>query len=402
MSARTKVPFFDQGLFLLHLNRGKEELRRGEYSLARHELEDALQLRPHDPEVLSNLSFTLFHLGHFDDAERMTRELLTTHAGSVPLLFNLGLILYKSGREAEAVEPLRGVLTLAPTHRKAHLTLGMVLQKMGVTDEARQHFRAAGADRKAGYDGDDTLARAARKAATLEDDEERANISTSPIVKPDRVEALEGGDEVLRVEPEQEPPLSAPLRPPPAAAGAFQTRSGGFVSGDTASGIYVRRGALTGRTGSPLLAADRQLSGSLAQVLIRATGDGAVLLVSRGRHPHLLSLSEEFLSVEPNRLLGFEASLMFREDPAFEFRRHISAPFLKLFGRGAVALAVTSEPARFEVAAGQPLTIAARTVVAYGGDLSPDLLEETDPLAELGAGPVFRFVGEGYVLADAG
>ncbi len=130
-----------------------------------------------------------------------------------------------------------------------------------------------------------------------------------------------------------------------------------------------------------------------------ARGPGTLLLLARGRVPRLRALAEEFVSVEPGRLLAFEASLAYREDPAFEFRRTVT-PFLKLFGTGHVALAVVSEPARFEVSEGEPLTIAARAVVAFGGDLAPDLLEEADAMAELGAGPVLRFSGTGYVLAD--
>ena len=66
-----------------------------------------------------------------------------------------------------------------------------------------------------------------------------------------------------------------------------------------------------------------------------------------------------------------------------------------------MAVAVVSEPARFDVERQNPFTIAARAVVAYGGDVSPELIEESDPIAGLGAGPVLRFVGSGYVLADA-
>jgi hypothetical protein len=110
-------------------------------------------------------------------------------------------------------------------------------------------------------------------------------------------------------------------------------------------------------------------------------------------------LEEEFVSLDPGRLLGFEASLAYREDPAFELRRAV-APFLKLYGSGVVALAVGSEPARFEVTESQPLTLSAKAVVAFGGDLTPDLLEESDPLAEFGSGPVLRFTGTGYVLAE--
>ena len=101
------APFFDHGLFLLHLNRGKEEMRADTTS-ARREFEEAQRLRPHDPEVLLNLSITLFHLGQFEEAERMTRDLLAAHAESVPLLFNLGLILFKSGRDARRESRSRG------------------------------------------------------------------------------------------------------------------------------------------------------------------------------------------------------------------------------------------------------------------------------------------------------
>jgi Flp pilus assembly protein TadD len=54
------APFFDHGLFLLHLNRGKEEMGSGHYETARREFEEARRLRPRDPEVLLDLSITLF------------------------------------------------------------------------------------------------------------------------------------------------------------------------------------------------------------------------------------------------------------------------------------------------------------------------------------------------------
>ena len=103
------APFFDHGLFLLHLNRGKEDLRKGLHDDARREFEEARRFRPNDPEVLSNLALAMFHLGHLEEAERTTRGLLVSHADSVPLLFNLGLILFKAGR-SEAREPLERVL----------------------------------------------------------------------------------------------------------------------------------------------------------------------------------------------------------------------------------------------------------------------------------------------------
>jgi hypothetical protein len=407
------APFFDHGLFLLHLNRGKEEMREGQHELARREFEEAQRLRPHDPEVLLNLSMTLFHLGLYSDAERMTRDLLGSHPDAVPLLFNLGLILFKSGNDAEAREPLEQVLALAPAHRKAHLTLGLILQRVGDTEEAQRHFRMAGAELKDGAEDDDSVSRTARAAAKQSAKDASARTQPTPTVKPEPLDSIGSGARpipaVAKIRPVSSPGVwkfskKAETGPVPGLAapiGPFSPKPGGFLSAACQRGLRVRRGVIVGRSGLPDLEADGRLDPPLGQLLIAASGDGTLLLADQGRVPFLKMLSNEFLSVEPARLLAFEAALSYREDPAFEFRNRIATPFLKLFGTGAVALSVVAEPARFDVEKDQPFTIAARAVVAFGGDLTPELLEESDPIAALGAGPVVRFVGAGTVLADA-
>ena len=181
-------------------------MARGHHEAARREFDEAQRLRPQDPEVLLNLSITLFHLGQFGPAEAKTRELLQEHDDSVPLLFNLGLILFKSGRDAEAVEPLQKVLALAPAHRKAHLTLGLIAQRAGAYDSAQKHFRLAGAELKDGSEGDDSVARTARaaaaevRAATLASPASahdtrpapalRDDTKPTPVVKPEPLDSL--------------------------------------------------------------------------------------------------------------------------------------------------------------------------------------------------------------------
>jgi len=432
MGGSRPAPFFDQGLFLLHLNRGKEEMRKGRWDAARSELLEARRYRPRDGEVLANLAFAHFHLGDLADAERLTREVLSTHAGSAPLLFNLGLILFKSGRIAEAREPLEKVLAIVPGHRKAHLTLGLVLQRLGQTDRAKEHLRSAGADRRAGADGDDTVSRAAR-AATHEAPQpgRDGREETSPIVKPESfavsgvvprtlpgpspsasASAVPRPDEARSAdaaesaaEPSTAPvvrPASVALSVDDATAGAqgpFLPAAGGFLAASSERGILFARAALAGRRGLPLVS-PVQGDGAVAPLLSRATGEGTLLLVSRGRRPWLTRLSGGFLSVDPERLLAFEASLLWREDPAFELRRIVSLPFVKLLGEGEVALAVRAEPALFEVTEAEPLTIAAASVAGYSGAPDVELLEDVDP-ATWGPGPVLRFTGTGTVLADA-
>ncbi|HMM35923.1 MAG TPA: tetratricopeptide repeat protein [Thermoanaerobaculia bacterium] len=426
MSSRTSepgrsAPFFDHGLFLLHLNRGKEDLRKGLYDDARREFEEARRFRATDPEVLSNLALAMFHLGHLDDAERITRGLLVSHADSVPLLFNLGLILFKAGR-AEAREPLERVLALAPGHRKAHLTVGLLLQREGRLAEANRHFEAAGSERKAGFDGDDTITRTARSAASgpaepgafvpsvkpeaFDDSRARREPSTQPIQAP------QPPPEAPRAAPV--PPAVAPVAPPvpartpvgvpeatPGPRPTFTPRPGGVVAVDLRDGVLVRRTALAGRTGVAELEADGSLPGALSRFFVRGTGAGGVLLVDPRRSLHLVFLRGEFLSADPARLFGFDARLTYREDPAFEFRRQIALPFLKLFGSGAVAFSVAAEPARLEVSSETPLTLSCRSLLAYGGELTVDLVEDSDPLAELGGGPVVTVSGAGWVLIEA-
>jgi len=406
------APFFDHGLFLLHLNRGKEELRKGQVEVARREFEEAKRLRPHDPEVLLNLSITLFHLGSFVEAERLTRELLISHENAVPLLFNLGLILFKSGREDEAREPLERVLALAPAHRKAHLTLGLICQRAGEAERSQKHFRMAGAELKDGAEDDDSISRMARQAAAMPVRTPGAAAPQPPPVKPEPADSMARAGRTLSASGSWSRPISGTFRvgrrpdSSPGLAlvtpvGPFSVKAGGLLAATTGDGLRVRKGSVVGRTGHPVLEADTRLEGTLGGLLLKVSGPGSILLADAGRVPFLRTLSRESLSVEPTRLLAFEETLTYREDPAFERRRELDRPFLKLTGTGAVALSGVSDAARFEVEWGQPLTLVHRVVVAWSGELVPEILEAPEAGAGFEAGPVVRFVGAGYVLADA-
>lgn len=402
------APFFDQGIYLLHLNRGKEELRLGHYEEARRELEDARRIRAQEPEVLANLAFALFHLGQFGEAEAVTRRVLSSFPSSVPLLFNLGLILFKAGRFAEAREPMERVLQVAPDHRKAHLTLGLVLQKLGKGEEAQVHFRGAGSDRAAGGDGDDTLTRLAKAAVAVPAGaSDGPGSETGPVVRPEplcdtnpalrRFEPPVGRESATVVPPEA--PRAAAAEP---VGGPFHLGAGGLLSASTASGLVVRQDAIAGRRGFPSLEPETALTGSLERLFLRARGEGTLLLAQKGRQPSLLEPPGDFFSVDPDRVLAFDGALEYREDPAFEFRPSGARPFVKLLGKGAVAVAVVSEAMRVPVSPAQPLVIAAESVVAYSGALEAESVPAGARYAELGDRPLCRFTGNGTVFVDAG
>ena len=66
---------FDQGVFLLHYNRGREAFQEGRYAEARRELESAQKLRPDDPDVLNLLGLVYFKTNAFPEAEVIYRRL---------------------------------------------------------------------------------------------------------------------------------------------------------------------------------------------------------------------------------------------------------------------------------------------------------------------------------------
>jgi len=274
----------------------------------------------------------------------------------------------------------------------------------------------AGAELKDGSEGDDSVARTARAAAA------EVRVATAvrptvndtrptPVVKPEPLDSLTASGKLKSSSGARPRPSGAVLAGMDAAAaavaisrplGPFSPKPGGFLSVACGAGVRVRRGLVVGRSGAPVLdAAPSQVPDGLDRILIGASGDGVLLLADPGRVPWLKALLGEALSVHPDRLLAFENALSCRADVTPDAGNRTAPPFLKLSGSGAVALAVSSEPARFDVERGQPLAIAARAVVAYGGEIVPELLEASDPISGLGAGASMRFTGAGFVLADS-
>ena len=178
--------------------------------------------------------------------------------------------------------------------------------------------------------------------------------------------------------------------------------AGGLLSAKTGTGIVVRQDAITGRRGFPVLEPETSLPGPFERLFLRASGDGILLLAHRSRQPYLIGPGGGFLSVDPSRVLAFESTLGFREDPSFEFHRPGAYPFLKFLGDGVVALAVDSEPERVPVSIAEPLLMTAANVVAYVGELDAETVEPSARYAELGDRPLCRFTGNGTVVVDTG
>ncbi|HEX9492698.1 MAG TPA: tetratricopeptide repeat protein, partial [Thermoanaerobaculia bacterium] len=138
---------FDQGVFLLHYNRGREAFQEGRYAEARRELESAQKLRPDDPDVLNLLGLVYFKTNAFPEAEVIYRRLAKENANVFILHSNLGLILFKQAKLDEAEEYLLRAVELRPNYAKSHLYLGLLYRQRKKLGLAMDHLRFAGADK---------------------------------------------------------------------------------------------------------------------------------------------------------------------------------------------------------------------------------------------------------------
>ena len=141
------APPFDQGVFLLHYNRGREAFQEGRYAEARRELEAAQRLRPDDADVLNLLGLVYFKTNAFPEAEVIYRRLIAENPNVFILHSNLGLILFKQGKQEEAEHYLLRAVELRPNYAKSHLYLGLLYRQKKKFALALEHLRFAGADK---------------------------------------------------------------------------------------------------------------------------------------------------------------------------------------------------------------------------------------------------------------
>src|SRR5437879_10766490 len=138
---------FEQGVLLLHYNRGREGFQEGRYAEARRELESAQKLRPDDPDVLNLLGLVYFKTNAFPEAEVIYRRLAIENPNVFILHSNLGLILFKQGKLDESEQFLLRAIELRPNYAKSHLYLGLLYRQRRKYGLAIEHLRFAGADK---------------------------------------------------------------------------------------------------------------------------------------------------------------------------------------------------------------------------------------------------------------
>ncbi len=137
---------FDQGLFLVHLNRGMENFERRNFTIAERELEAARRMRPADQRVLNLLGLVYFKREKYDESAGIYRRLIDGNPDSYILHFNHGLICFKLGSLDQAEAAFLKALDLKPDNQKINFYLGNIYEKKGQHYNAIFQYRKAGAN----------------------------------------------------------------------------------------------------------------------------------------------------------------------------------------------------------------------------------------------------------------
>jgi uncharacterized protein (AIM24 family) len=144
MPDQSSTPF-DQGLYLVHLNRGKEFFELRSYAEAEEELEQARRMRPTDEVALNLLGLSYFKQEKYREADKVYSSLIELNPESEVLHFNQGLICFKLGSLDRAEAAFLQTLELAPDNQKASFYLGNIYEKKAQFYNAIFQYRKAGA-----------------------------------------------------------------------------------------------------------------------------------------------------------------------------------------------------------------------------------------------------------------
>ncbi|MGZ8853007.1 MAG: tetratricopeptide repeat protein [Thermoanaerobaculia bacterium] len=440
---------FDQGVFLLHYNRGREAFQEARYAEARRELENAQKLRPEDSDVLNLLGLVYFKTNAFPEAEVIYRRLTRENPKVFILHSNLGLILFKQGKLDDAEEYLLRSVELRPNYVKSHLYLGLLYRARRKYNLAIEHLKFAGADkllREVEQEVKQIVT--APFAAQIKDKDRdlttakipsiKADIRTQPATPApasDREKTLVPGrmrtplpasapipavtsaseiaahtaarklqeavDEVLPVE-QKRIQLDRKIE---SASKTFVLHENGFLEVNFARSVHVKRGTVSSYSGNLKFLAESGLLGTTAQTLVKAEGHGKIFVYEKGRKTFLLELNEEFIYVEGSNLLALEDTLTYRVEPIYDpaYQRKIDT--VKIFGKGSLAISTSIEPLTLRVTREYPLSISSNALVAWTGNLIPTVMDDKslqdvmitneDP-----GGFKIRFEGDGVVVSE--
>ena len=446
------APPFDQGVFLLHYNRGREAFQEGRYAEARRELEGAQRLRPDDADVLNLLGLVYFKTNAFPEAEVIYRRLIAENPNVFILHSNLGLILFKQGKNEEAEQFLRRAIDLRPNYAKSHLYLGLLYRQKKKYGLALEHLKFAGAD-KLVREVEQEMRPPAPKPAPAPPAPQPQSAITTQKIPAVTVEKPDGGGQAILpvqdrrdrlssttmpgVAPTPPPPAPAAPEPPPqpamtaarklqdavdepqhveakhidvarkieGASRTFTLHENGFLEINFARSVHCKRGTVSSYSGNLKFIAESGLLGTTAQTLVKAVGHGKIFVYEKGRKTFLLDLNDEFIYVEGSNLLALEDSLTYRVEPIYDASYQRKIDTVKIFGKGSLAISTEIEPLTLRVTREYPLSISSNALVAWTGNVIPTVvddksLENVMIESAVAGGFKIRFEGDGVVVSE--
>ncbi|HPR64656.1 MAG TPA: tetratricopeptide repeat protein [Thermoanaerobaculia bacterium] len=452
------VPF-DHGVFLVHLNKGKEAMNNKDFELARLELELALRYRPEDEDVLNLLGLIYFRIKKYRQAEETYNRLLKKNPNIFILHSNLGLVLFKQGKVEDAEEHLRKATELNPNYAKAHLYLGLVYRRLGKYGMALEHFRFAGSESHAkemqeklqSHTKEESPEKPAPQPASpgapaappppvhetspiFHDSDNPLDIpqeektSPFPVLKqdnhvipvpehtqpiqpiPERSEEPSDhpfssvGEAFLRDTEEMPEKISLPTVKTVEHIGQkFVLHKNGFLEIHTPDKVFIKKGTLNSYVGNFRFHPLDTFHGTTAQPVVIAEGAGKLFLFEKGMQTYLIDLNSEFLLVEGSHLLALEHGLSVRQELTFPSPPKTQMDIFKVYGKGAIALLTHIEPLVLRVTPEYPLTINASSLVAWSGNMmiNPVEDEEADVMQSgVEERHTLRFEGEGLIVAE--
>ena len=449
------APPFDQGVFLLHYNRGREAFQEGRYAEARRELESAQRLRPDDADVLNLLGLVYFKTNAFPEAEVIYRRLIAENPNVFILHSNLGLILFKQGKQDEAEHYLLRAVELRPNYAKSHLYLGLLYRQKSKFPLALEHLRFAGAD-KLVREVEQEMHPPAPKPAPVAPPPAAAPVPAPapalpqiPAVAPrttakipaltaERI-AQHAREQTTRTMPGTTPtPAPVPEVTTPITAAAvtaarklqdavdepqhveakridvgrriegasktFTLHENGFLEINFARSVHCKRGTVSSYSGNLKFVAESGLLGTTAQTLVKAVGQGKIFVYEKGRKTFLLDLNDEFIYVEGSNLLALEDTLTYRVEPIYDASYQRKIDVVKIFGKGSLAISTSIEPLTLRVTREYPLSISSNALVAWTGNVIPTVVDDKsleNVMIEFEAtGFKIRFEGDGVVVSE--
>jgi tetratricopeptide (TPR) repeat protein len=130
----------------VHLARGAELEKAGQFDEAIREHEAALATDPNNAQVHINLISLYGRTGDHAKAKRHFESAIKLSPGRSDAWYDYGVLLFREQNYSEAAQAFRRALEINPDYAEAHNNLGAIYEQQGRLDDAAQEFGKAIAD----------------------------------------------------------------------------------------------------------------------------------------------------------------------------------------------------------------------------------------------------------------